>query len=77
MTDQPQVRCACGNLAKKGRTQCRRCARKEPDYKTTFPDTDPDWTRGCEVCGASPVVGDLGLCGPCTFGEAETYGGNW
>lgn len=36
-----------------------------------------DWTRGCQVCGASPVVNATGLCGPCTFGESETYGGNW
>jgi hypothetical protein len=31
----------------------------------------------CEVCGARPVVRATGLCGPCTFGEAETAGGNW
>lgn len=31
----------------------------------------------CENCDAVPTVGDLGLCGPCTFGEAETADGNW
>jgi hypothetical protein len=36
-----------------------------------------DWTRNCEVCAEKPVVNVTGLCGPCTFGEAETYGGNW
>lgn len=36
-----------------------------------------DWTRGCEVCGEKPVVNATGLCGPCTWGESETYGGNW
>lgn len=36
-----------------------------------------DWRRKCEVCGAKPVVNATGLCGPCTFGEAETAGGNW
>ena len=36
-----------------------------------------DWTRKCEVCGAEPVVNITGLCGPCTFGESETMGGNW
>ena len=41
------------------------------------PDTEPDWTRNCENCGATPVVGDLNLCGPCCFGEADTMGGNW
>lgn len=41
------------------------------------PNTDPNWEGKCEVCGQSPVVGDLGLCGPCCFGEADTIGGNW
>jgi hypothetical protein len=36
-----------------------------------------DWTRKCEVCGADPVVNATGLCGPCTWGESETAGGNW
>lgn len=40
-------------------------------------DIAPDWTNDCEVCGATPVVPATGLCGPCTFGEAETAGGNW
>ena len=35
------------------------------------------WDTECEVCGASPVVRATGLCGPCTFGEADTVGGNW
>ncbi len=38
---------------------------------------EKDWARGCENCGAKPVVNATGLCGPCTFGEAETAGGNW
>lgn len=37
----------------------------------------PDWTRNCEACGTAPVVPVTGLCGPCTFGEADTAGGNW
>jgi hypothetical protein len=44
----------------------------EPD-----PETEPDWEGKCEVCGASPVVPCTGMCGPCTFGEADTAGGNW
>ncbi len=31
----------------------------------------------CEVCEGEPVVPETGMCGPCTFGEAETVGGNW
>jgi hypothetical protein len=38
---------------------------------------DPDWSRTCKVCEARPVVPSTGMCGPCTFGEAETAGGNW
>jgi hypothetical protein len=37
----------------------------------------PDWSRKCEVCSATPIVPVTGMCGPCTFGEAETAGGNW
>ncbi len=36
-----------------------------------------DWTRGCEICGDRPVVNATGMCGPHTFGESETMGGNW
>ncbi len=36
-----------------------------------------DWTRGCDVCGDKPVVNATGLCGPHTFGEVATAGGNW
>lgn len=41
------------------------------------PETAPDWTHKCENCGATPIVPVTGMCGPCTFGEAETAGGNW
>ena len=37
----------------------------------------PDWSRKCENCGESPIVPLTGLCGPCTFGDASTVGGNW
>lgn len=37
----------------------------------------PDWSKQCTNCEAKPVVPATGLCGPCTFGEAETAGGNW
>lgn len=45
--------------------------------KAAVPAGDPDWSRPCENCGATPVVRETGLCGPCTFGEAETADGNW
>lgn len=32
----------------------------------------------CESCGQETVlVADIGMCGPCTFGEASTINGNW
>lgn len=40
-------------------------------------DTEPDWSRKCSVCGQPPVLPLTGMCGPCTFGEADTVGGNW
>ena len=40
----------------------------EPD-----PDDTPDYETACDVCEALQT----GMCGPCTFGEAATAGGNW
>lgn len=40
-------------------------------------DASPDWSGSCSNCGESPIVPATGLCGPCTFGEAATAGGNW
>lgn len=32
----------------------------------------------CESCGVYTVlVEEVGLCGPCCFGEADTIMGNW
>jgi hypothetical protein len=38
---------------------------------------EPDWNGKCKVCGASPIVPETGMCGPCTFGESDTMGGDW
>ena len=40
-------------------------------------DAEPDYNGECDVCGASPVLPVTGMCGPCTFGEADTIDGNW
>jgi len=40
-------------------------------------NNEPDWNGKCDNCGESPTVPDTGMCGPCTFGEADTAGGNW
>lgn len=51
----------------------------EDEKKRLSPDDDtkPDWTKDCEICGDTPVVPLTGMCGPCTFGEADMVGGNW
>ena len=41
------------------------------------PQVKPDWGTKCEVCNAVPTLPLTGMCGPCTWGEAETAGGNW
>ena len=51
---------------------------KHPKVRTPGDaDVEPDWSGECEVCGSSPVVPLTGLCGPCTFGEADTAMGEW
>jgi hypothetical protein len=52
-------------------------ARKEASKFECDSDTAPDWEHECCVCGARPIVPASGMCGPCTFGDAETIGGNW
>lgn len=37
----------------------------------------PNWKGGCDACDARPIVDGTGLCGPCTWGEADTIGGAW
>lgn len=39
--------------------------------------TQPDWERTCKICGETPIITFTGMCGPCTFGEAESVGVNW
>lgn len=49
----------------------------EPKRSDESPEMKPDWSGKCENCGASPVVPVTGMCGPCTFGDSSTAGGNW
>jgi len=50
---------------------------KEQIDKDTERAFRKNYKVSCMVCEEKPTVGDLGLCGPCTWGEADTYGGNW
>lgn len=72
----------CGRLAKAepafswSIVKCRECKGLHIDRQKP-PNTEPDWSKECENCGATPIVLATGMCGPCTFGEAETANGNW
>jgi hypothetical protein len=51
------------------------------DDETDVVDYEPDFESECETCGQTPTVMGInatgkvvlatGLCGPCTWGEAE------
>lgn len=68
-------------MSNRYKSQVKRVAalqgKPSPDTSIGSQDTKPDWSGKCENCGASPIVPVTGMCGPCTFGEADTAGGNW
>lgn len=78
----------CGTKEGKTVLKCAHCGRKvevndvlveeigEYDYVCEVCAT-PDWTKECIVCGQRPVHRVTGMCGPCTFGEADTINGEW
>lgn len=41
------------------------------------PKDEPNYDVECDVCSCTPTVGNLGLCGPCCFGDSSTVNGNW
>ncbi len=51
--------------------------RKAEPIKVEGKALEPDWGTPCETCGERPTVPLTGMCGPCTWGEADTAGGNW
>lgn len=50
---------------------------KKKKKKKKKSETEPDWSKDCSICGDSPIVPLTGMCGPCSFGDASTVGGNW
>lgn len=52
-------------------------AKRPKETPLTEAESAPDWTHKCENCGATPILPITGMCGPCTFGEADAAGGNW
>jgi hypothetical protein len=51
--------------------------KKPKPPKVKYKDGDKNWHVKCQNCGEKPTVHPTELCGPCCFGEAETYGDNW
>lgn len=67
---------------KKGKTVDQSIKKLEAELRardTEIAEEDEGKCFGaCESCGMETVlVEDVGLCGPCCFGEAETINGNW
>jgi hypothetical protein len=70
------------NINKNTREECDKSdvdeeEEDEYDDEDNLYDTRPDWTGKCMVCGMSPILPVTSMCGPCTFGEADTIYGNW
>lgn len=86
---RPTIRKCCGTVAQPATPHLDRCgneatrqavrANRKKFNARSVPaaETEPDWGGECEVCNSTPIVPATGMCGPCTFGEAETIGGNW
>jgi hypothetical protein len=55
----------------------KRSERKKRAKTRTADPFGKNWEGKCQVCDRSPTVNATGLCGPCTWGEADTAGGNW
>lgn len=72
MTKRERVAFKCAHC---GRAYKRRAG----DRGTNTCDScwEPNEDGVCSICGASPTHKITGMCGPCTFGEAKTAGGNW
>lgn len=72
------LRKCCGTPRGHASPHAHECQQGKPKAPlATAAETAPDWSRQCEVCGQSPVVPITGMCGPCTFGAADTMLGNW
>ena len=51
--------------------------RRKMANEAKLKDGNKDWETPCMNCGELPTVYPTELCGPCCFGEADTFGGNW
>lgn len=63
--------------------RCKACREKRKREKRELErqdngmaNKDKQWGK-CESCGQEQPLTEVGMCGPCTFGEADTVNGNW
>lgn len=58
---------------------CGETVQIEDDDRSNICDdcNKPVYNKKCDNCGDSPVHKITGMCGPCTFGDSTTSGGNW
>lgn len=63
-------------MDKKNKAPSRRTEKQNVTTGTEQP-AEENWKRKCLNCGATPTVGDTGLCEPCLTGEADTVEGDW
>jgi hypothetical protein len=88
----PKIRGCCGTVAQPATPHKPPCpheatrlavqrskqkARRRLHTEENDRQFEPDYESQCEGCGSSPVMPLTGMCGSCTFGEADTIGGNW
>lgn len=75
---EPKNECRCTHkrtISGNRRGDCKRPV--PPTIRKGHQDGDKNWQVACLVCGEKPTVHPTELCGPCCFGEADTFGGNW
>lgn len=60
--------------------RCRACRQKKRQEKEAKQpqvlSKEKEWGI-CASCGQEQPLTEVGMCGPCTFGEADTINGNW
>lgn len=66
-----------GTVAKGIDPMSKRKHKENESLESEELDATPDYQTECIVCGSVPTLPLTGMCGPCTFGEADTANGEW
>ena len=69
--------CRCTHKRTVTGNRCGDCGLSLAPVGPPLQDGDKKWDTPCEACGQKPTVHPTDLCGPCCFGEAATFGGEW